>query len=154
MQGDLPKELEQQAAAMLGAHRDLVHTWEKASTGVRLNFPARSEEGFAVAIEAEPRALRVHGHGFHTHFDWQATAADAVRHALALVRDLLSPSMRVRELRAGDRPYRWELQAYEGGTWVRKEVTIHLFWNYFAPRTVRVFQNRMLPSRSEPSHVR
>ena len=151
MNGDLPAELARQAQPLLDAHPGLLYRWEMAGTSRSLTFPPTQPDGFEVTVEAEMHALRVHGLGFHTHLDWHDTAAEAVADALGLARDLLSTSMRVREVRAGNRPVRWELQAAIGGEWKTEQVTSLAFWNYFAPRSAHLYQNDTLPSRARPS---
>ncbi|HKG95027.1 MAG TPA: hypothetical protein VKA84_24130 [Gemmatimonadaceae bacterium] len=150
MEGNLRHELESQGRALLAAHPGLAHRWDEIPDGVRLVVPATGADAFEVAVQAhEHGGLQVSGVGFHTHFDWQTTAAEAVRDALGLVRDLLGPGMRVRELRAGDRPYRWELQAFDGQGWRTEEVTAQLVWNYFGQRSERIYRNVALPARDE-----
>jgi len=147
MQGDLRAELRRQAEAILVHYPGLAHRWEEIPGGIRLAFPTTSANGFEVAVEAQKRGLLVSGHGFHTHFEWQPTAAEAVADALGLVRDLLSPATRVRELRAADRPYRWELQVRDGIGWRTREMTVLTFWNYFGRRSERIYQNETLEPR-------
>jgi hypothetical protein len=152
MEGDLVGELTRQGRALLASYPWLRHSWEDtAGGGVRLTLPRADADGFEVSLEAQAAGLIVSGVGFHTHFDWYATAGEAVRQALGLVRDLLSPGMRVRELRASGRPYRWELQRFDGGEWRTQEVTGLLFWNYFGARSQRIYQNMMLPPRGSPA---
>jgi hypothetical protein len=147
MEGDLVGELTRQGRAVLASYPELRHSWEDTPGGVRLVFPRVDTDGFQVSVEAQGSSLIVSGVGFHTHFDWHETAAEAVRQALGLVRDLLGPGMRVRELRASGRPYRWELQRFDGREWRTQEVTGLLFWNYFGARSERFYQNMMLPPR-------
>jgi hypothetical protein len=119
---------------------------------VRLVFPTDSADGFEVSIEADGSAVLVAGVGFHTHFDWQGTAAENVRAGLALARDLLSPAMRVRELSAAGRPYKWQLQRFDGREWRTEETTVTVGWivrNYFGRRSERIYQNTTLPARDE-----
>lgn len=70
-----------------------------------------------------------------------------VEDALGLVRDLLSPDMRVRELRAGRSAYRWFIEAFDGRTWKVEHMTGLLFWNYFGRRSEHIYQNAVLPGR-------
>jgi hypothetical protein len=154
MHGDAASELARQGRAVLASHPEVKHRWEQIPTGVRLAFPAEAADAFEVAVEAYGGAVLVSGVGFHTHFDWQGNAAENVRAALALARDLLSPAMRVREVSAGGRPYKWELQRLDGRDWRTEEVTVvpgTVFWNYFGRRSERIYQNRTLPVRDEPA---
>lgn len=151
MHGDAPSELARQGRAILASHPGLKHRWEEIPAGVRLAFPNDADDGFEVAVEAYGSAALVSGVGFHTHFDWQGTASENVRAALRLVRDLLGPRMRVRELSASGRPYKWQLQRLDGHEWSTQEVFLSAFWNYFGRRSERIYQNRTLPARDEPA---
>ena len=62
-------------------------------------------------VEAYPEELMLLTHGVHVHFDdhYDSELYDTeelVEQALGMTRDLLSPDMRIRELRAGNKPYR------------------------------------------------
>jgi hypothetical protein len=146
--GDAPPELDRQGRAFLASHPELTHRWEEIPAGLRLAVPAETVDGFEVVVEAYGGAVLVAGVGFHVHFDWERTAAEKVRAALGLARDLLSPTMRVRELSAAGRPYRWELQRLDGREWRTQERTIgSIFRKYFGPRSERIYQNTTLPAR-------
>lgn len=76
-----------------------------------LVLPRRNEDGFDVEVEAYPEELMLLTHGVHVHFDdhYDSELYDTeelVEQALGMTRDLLSPDMRIRELRAGNKPYR------------------------------------------------
>jgi len=75
--------------------------------------------------------------------------ASFVRDALGLVRDLLSPGMRLRELRAAGRPYKWILEGRLSGQWHTEQTMALLIWNYFGVRSERIYQNAHLPERDE-----
>jgi hypothetical protein len=71
----------------------------------------------------------------------------AVTEAFGLLRDVLSPGMRLRELRAGRMPYRWYLEAAVEGTWHTEQMMGLLLWNFFGRRSERIYQNDHLPAR-------
>lgn len=96
-------------------------------------------------VSSDGLALRAGG--FHTHFDDSDDAGALVRDAFGLVRDLLSPAMRLREWRAGNVPYRWVLEVQVADGWRSEQTMGLLFWNYFGRRSERVYQNRQLPAR-------
>jgi hypothetical protein len=143
------------AAAALGGHADLKHSLEEnAEAGtVTLTIPRRREDGFDVVVEAAQDGLFLFaGDGAHVQFDeildpQRGSVEDLVDEALGLARDLLSPSMRVRELRAGGRPYRWSIEYYHDSGWHAEHETVLLFWNYLGRRSERLYRNHTLPSR-------
>ncbi len=96
--------------------------------------------------------ITVSGHAYHQHFDVTDDAADLVGHALGLARDLLSPSMRIRERRAGSTPYRWICEAKRSGEWRTEGSTSLMFWNYLGRRSERFYQNHALAERKEEAN--
>ena len=100
--------LREEAAKALAGHPNLRHEWSNEGAVVTLHFPPADARGFEVAIQAGEGYLYVLMGRNHQPFDVDArNPRDAVTAALGLVRDLLSPNMRLRELRAAERPYRW-----------------------------------------------
>src|SRR6266498_3885481 len=77
----------------------------------------------------------------------KSTHQEKIVAALGLVRDLLSPHMRIRELRAGKSAYRWHMEALHNNEWQTEGFTGLLFWSYFAKRSERILQNTTLPGR-------
>ena len=139
-----------QARAALAGHPGLAHHWEVDGAGCgSIHFPA-APGGFEVAVEIEADQVTVHAGGAHDHFECAPNEPDVAAvaaAALGLVRDLLSPDMRVRELRAGERPYRVHIERRSGQGWAVESTTGLLVWNYFAARSERIYQNRHLAGR-------
>ncbi len=131
---------------VLARHQDLPHSWTQKDSTTTLEFPKKDGEGFEVSVVASDAEVTVCYQGGHEHFG-EGSFEEIVRDALGLVRDLLTTGMRVRELWAGNRPYRWYLETHEGGTWRTESVTGLLIWNYFGHRSERIYQNRSLPGR-------
>jgi hypothetical protein len=135
-------ELRSQASRVLTAHPSLLYQWH----GDHLVFPAVDEDGFDVTLQPDAHGIIVlTGVGVHEHID--GSPWDAVRDALGLARDLLSPDMRVREQRAGGAGYRWVLERRDTGMWRPQSETGLLFWNYFGRRSEHFYQNTQLPGR-------
>lgn len=135
-------ELHNQTERILLDHPDIPHTWR----GDALVFLTTEASGFEIRLHPEEHGIVVFaGLGLHEHFE--ESPAEAVRDALGLVRDLLSPDMRVRELRAGRFAYRWILERMAGDRWLPESETGLLFWNYFGKRSQRIYQNKALPGR-------
>ena len=141
--------LRQEASSALAGHPDLRHEWSDEGTVVTLRFPPADAHGFEVAVQAREGCLYVLMGRTHQPFDVDVRSPRvAVLAALGLIRDLLSPNMRLRELRSGGRPYRWFVESQDGTAWRLEAETGLLFFNYFGARSEHVFQNRQLPSRA------
>ena len=143
-------ELRAQASRVLQSHPGLSHDWHASGA---LRFPASSDEGFEVVLKPDSHGIVVFTSvGFHKHFE--GAVREVVQEALGFARDLLSPDTRVREHRAGGRPYRWNLERrQEGwlsttpGDWAVESVVCLVLWNFFGRRTERIYQNAHLPRR-------
>jgi hypothetical protein len=104
--------LREEAASALARHPDLRHEWSDDGTVVTLRFPPANADGFDVMIQAGEGDLCVFMGANHHHFDIDPrNPKESVTVALGLVRDLLTPNMRLRERRVAGRPYRWLLEA-------------------------------------------
>jgi hypothetical protein len=138
-----------QAREVLARQPDLPHRWEQHGNDQELTFFASESTGFDVTVCFTPESVIVFARGAHRHFelidgkDVESIAAEA----LGMVRDLLSPDMRVREYRASGSPYRWDIEIYTPDGWKTTESTGLILWNYFGRRSQQVFQNQILPGR-------
>ena len=148
---DYAAALRVQARAALDAHPDLVHEWRDDRESVSITFPRRSERGFDVVVEATADGVIVAAGtgrgGTHVHFDGPGGAEEHTARALGLVRDLLSPAMRLRVAEAAGTEYRWRLESFDGAAWRTEETTGLLLWPFWSRRTERVYQNDVLPPR-------
>jgi len=135
-------ELRAQSTSVVMATPEIPHLWREGA----LVFPSSRDGGFEITIQPEASGVVVFTDvGLHIHLD--ASPDEAVQDALGLVRDLLSPDMRIRELRAGGRGYRWLLERRESNGWLCEAKTGLFLWNYFGRRGERVYQNQQLPGR-------
>ena len=135
-------------------HPEVKHTWsiDADEDHCILDIPKRSEDGFDITVEVFPYEIIVSADGPHLHFDdiknddiknIEAT----VQEALGLIRDMLSPVMRVVEQRSNGQPYKWHLESYREGQWKREDTTGILFYNFFGRKTKNIYQNNVLPRR-------
>jgi len=150
MPQSLPELFQIRAKAILEQHPALRHEWSTYDDqSVGLKFPAQSDSGYDVELLASRDEVTVLTDGAHVHCSCMSpdSPAQVVDEALGLVRDLLSPVMRLRTVQAGQRPYRWYLEMYDGPGWRREHSTALLFWNYLARRSESVRQNEQLPAR-------
>ena len=144
-------ELEQQVAAIVTKHPRLQYMWaqNQPSVGTQLKFPKVAAEGFDIVLDISNADIVVRIGELDEAFriDVHGGPALAVRYALGLVRDLLSPAMRLRILSAGGRPYRWVLESSDDGVWKAENLTGRIFYRYFGRRSEAIFQNSQLPAR-------
>jgi hypothetical protein len=119
---------------------------------VTLTFPRQTEGGFDVVVEATREETILFASGAHVQFDIphdpDHNLEMQVEEALGLARDLLSPTMRIRERCAGGKPYRWYVEYLDDAQWRAEHETVLLFWNYFGRRSERIYRNSTLPSRT------
>jgi hypothetical protein len=141
-----------QAKEALSQHPQIRHEWsiDEDEGRCTLEIPEEYDGGFPITVEVSSAEIMVIAGGAHRHL-WRAGSPDELAaHALGLVRDLLSPGMRIRERLAAGRPYRWEIEIHTRGRWATMERVGLIFWNYFGKRTERTYQNRTLPARADP----
>jgi len=145
----------QQAKEALLHHPQVKHEWsiDKDEDHCILDIPEECEGGFAITVEVYPDEIMVIASRAHTtlNLNEYKNADELAAHALGLVRDLLSPAMRIRERLAGGEPYKWAFESYQDGQWITEEWIGLLFWNYFGKRTEKVYQNKVLPARESRS---
>ncbi len=86
---------------------------------------------------------------FHEHFDLigseEENGYEIFLEAFRLVRDLLGPGVRIREVLAGPKPRKWILEYFEEGSWVADRMVGDMLWNYLAPKTELYYSNVVLP---------
>jgi hypothetical protein len=138
-----------QARDILARHPDLAHRWNEHGSNHELTFPALDPTGFDVIVSIEENGTTLFARGAHRHVqpiegqDVESLASET----LGLVRDLLSPDMRIREFCASGSAYRWQMEACTADGWKAVEVTALIFWNYFGRRLEKIYQNHILPGR-------
>ena len=132
-------------APLLLNEAGVIHTCEVKGNVVRVVIPRLRDSGFDVTIEAATFGVLVRtGILFHAHFrsatewdDWDerdeseddefydsSASRKPAEQALGLVRDLLSPAVRIRERRAAGIPYYAALEARVGGEWRRRRAVV------------------------------
>jgi len=140
-------ELQSQGAAALAAAPAIKHSWVERPGLVALTFPSTSLTGFQVTVEASDAGITLSAGRMHVPFDGQEGPAALVSQALGLARDLLSPSMRLREHRLLGLPYRWYLEHAVGEVWQVEHEMGLLAWFPSAFSTRAFYQNSQLPVR-------
>jgi hypothetical protein len=85
----------------------------------------------------------------HQHFTSDGDHQKAAQLALGLVRDLLSPAMRVRLVKVADKPIRGDLETLSDGRWRRESTTALFNFRLFRKRTVEYYFNERFPARED-----
>jgi hypothetical protein len=113
-----------------------------------ISFPAHASDGFEVRITVDKLGVRVHsGQLAHAQIDHAPDARGAIEAAFGMVRDLLSPDMRLRERSVGSRVIWACVERFDGGTWRHSYDSGVMLFNYFRRRTESVYTNRQLHGR-------
>lgn len=124
-----------------------IHHWTITPHGCVLSIPSQAEDGFDILIDVEINAATVYWGNGHSHYQRADDINALVEEIFGLLRDLLSPNMRVRHYYAGGQFYWASLEAFEGTKWSVERSTGLLFWDYFGKRSVRTYSNSVLPGR-------
>jgi len=108
--------------------------------------------GFDIVIAHDPDSATLHlgtdcGYHDHFHLDSFDSQEDGIATLLGIVRDLLAPTMRILEVRAGSKSRKWELQSLVNNRWQTEGTMGLLIWNPFAKRTEVVYTNNTLSPR-------
>lgn len=137
------------AKDILQHHPDLMHTWsiDDDEDHCILVFPKLNNDGFDVTAEVFFDQIIVSADGPHVHFDNLDKIDETVRQALGLIRDLLSPSMRVIELLSNNKAYKWKLELLKNNQWDCIETVGIFLYNYFGVKSKKIYQNKTLPVR-------
>ena len=144
---NLPESFRHYGATVLARNSEIAHEWSIEPDGCGLSIPALSPNGFDIQFETEQGAVTLYWGNWHTRFEPTADVDKFIEDLFGLLRDMLSPDMRVRELYAGPHPYRGFLESYDGVHWSTEHEMALIFWNYFGKRSVRTYSNLRLPGR-------
>lgn len=139
--------LRKQGEAAIQMTPELRHEWRSGGDALVLRIPKIAPDGFDVELEANAGGLELRCGDMHTPLACGSDPDEAMRDVLGLLRDLLSPGMRLREQWAGGRAYRWSLEVLGNGGWQREYEMALLVWNFLGRRSERIYQNRHLPVR-------
>jgi hypothetical protein len=129
---------------------EIVHEWSIESDHCELSIPAQSPNGFDIRFEIDLNAVTLYWGNWHTRFE---SADTLIEDLFGLLRDMLGPDMRVRELCANANPYRGFLETHDGTRWSTEYEMGLIFWNYFGKRSVRTYSNSILPARTSNPNV-
>ena len=144
---NLPESFRRYGIEVFTKTPEIAHKWSTESGRCELSIPASSPSGFNIHFVVELDTVTLNWGAWHTHIEQEAGIDTFVEGLFALLRDMLSPDMRIRELYTWPFAYRGFLESFDGTQWSTEQVTGMIFWNYFGKRTVRTYSNSMFPGR-------
>ena len=164
-----PEEWLAKLAPQLLNEAGVAHTCEERGNIVRVLIPRTRDSGFDVTVEAATFGVLVRtGTLFHAHFPFagddsyqgdnereefrepvdQDASSKPAEQALGLVRDLLSPAVRIRERRAAGIAYHAALEVRVHGQWRRRRAVTLYRYPYCGRREERLWANTHLRGRA------
>jgi len=139
------------AKDVLSGAPSVIHTWsiDEDEDHCILDIPKRSDDGFDISIEVYPNEVNVSAEAPHIHFELKDDIESLVDSVLGLLRDLLSPTMRVREQCSNGKPYRWHIESFRRGQWHTEETVGLFFYNYLGSKSETIYTNKVMTARTE-----
>jgi len=134
---------------ILATYPEVKHTWsiDDDEDHCILDIPKQKNDGFDITVEVFPKEIIIIAAGAHIHFDLKESYEKLVQSSFGLVRDLLSPNMRIREMLSANRPYKWYIETLHSTKWTVEESNGLFFWNYFGKKSEKIYQNLILKGR-------
>lgn len=115
---------------------------------VVLEIPKLDAQGFDVTVVADDQEVTVYSEFIaHQHFTSDGDHAAVSELALGLVRDLLSPLMRLRVIEVRGKPSRGDFQVSQSGEWHTEALTGVIGLGMLGKRIEKFYVNRRLPAR-------
>jgi len=119
-----------------------------------LVIPKLVADGFEITVEADESEVTVYSEFIaHQHFTSNGNHEEVCQMAMGLVRDLLSPGMRLRVIELGGKPSRAHFETSREGVWRRESTTVLFSLPFFQKRVERFYINHRLPIRKEPNQA-
>ncbi|RBP47628.1 hypothetical protein DES53_101425 [Roseimicrobium gellanilyticum] len=140
-----------EARRFLAKQPEIQHSWsvDDDEDHAILEIQGKGDAGFDITVHIDSDAIILWGEGWHEHYSVTEPKKDFVAGMLGLIRDMLSPSMRIRERRSNGTPYKWTLENFEEGTWGVENTCALVFWNWFGTKTEAFYSNEVLPARTQ-----
>ena len=132
--------------------RDASHTadWrlEDKDEKCELVIPKLSERGFDITVVADDEEVTVHSeYVAHQHFTSDGNHREVSQLAMGLVRDLLSPAMRLRVVKKSGKAVQGAFEIYRQGAWQRESTTAVIGIPKLKKKDVEYYVNERLPTR-------
>jgi hypothetical protein len=152
----LPDVFRMVVSGIIDQTRVETHDWhlEDKDGGCELVIPKLSDEGFEVTVIADDQEVTVYTEYLaHQHFTSDGNHEEVSQQAMGLVRDLLSPVMRLCVIEVGGKPFQAHFEISHRGEWHRESTTALFSLPFFRKRIERFYVNRRLPIREEPAQL-
>jgi hypothetical protein len=153
MPDPLPTTFREVAGEIMGQDAARCGDWclREKNGEYELFIPKLSQKGFEITVVADQEEVTVYSEYLaHQHFTSDGDHQKASQLAMGLVRDLLSPVMRIRLVKIGGKPARGDLETLRDGKWRRESTTALFVLRLFRERTVEYYSNERLPARQVP----
>ena len=153
MTTDLRPIFERLAGEFLQAHPAIPHQWARTPDSSTLVVPPRSPTGFEVfaTVCAASITVGISPGGFHDDYEYLAPQIPPEDFALSAFEGLtqfLRDDVRVREFRANNRPYAWQLELLGKDGWIRGESHSKFLASWFGKKTDHVLANDWLSAQT------
>ena len=129
---------------------DATRDWrrEEKDGDAVLVIPKLDEQGFDIMVVADDQEVTVYSEFIaHQHFTSDGDHVAVSEQAMGLVRDLLSPMMRLRVIEVRGNASRGDFQVARDGEWRSESVTGVIGFGLFGRRVEKFYINRRLPLR-------
>lgn len=138
---ELPEGFRGYGTALLTEHPQIKHEWSLNADYCKLFIPGSNPNGFDISFVIETHAATLNWGNWHTPYEPIGRPDEFIQDLFGLLRDMLSPDMRIQEFVAGRNPYRGFLQFYDGTHWSTEQEMGLFLWNYLGKRSVGTYSN-------------
>lgn len=148
----LPKVFRTVVESLIRCSPEHTRDWQLVSKAgnTELVIPKLAEEGFKITVVADDSEVSVYSEYLaHEHFTSDGDHEAVSNQAMGLVRDLLSPLMRLRVTEVKGSVIRARFEVMRDGAWKAEAITGLLAFSFFSKRTEKFFINRRMPIRKK-----
>ncbi len=137
----------------LAQHPTIQHEWilQEGGAGGTLSIPQQCPDGYPIEVQVDDESVLLTCGNFHDHHTPPEGNHEFVKRSMYLLRELLSPSMRVHEFHSNGRPYKFRLESKTSEGWETELTMGFVFYNYFGRKTEVFLQNTLLEVSSDSS---
>ena len=136
------------AEDILKEYPELKYHWEIDTDMVELSFPKSNDDGFDICMQVSNNRIVISTDKLVDYLhNFKDDYKEVFENYLGVVRDLLSPNMRIKEFLSNNSSYKWQIQYLENGEWITENNAALIFWNYFGKRSYKYYTNYHLEPR-------
>lgn len=139
----------EKAKVFFAALPEVQHTWsiDGDEDHCFLIITGKGTVGYDITLEVSSHETIVFAEGYRGCYSVKQPLEGFVKKILDLVRDMMSPTMRIREVISNSTPCQWYLQRRLGGSWQTESSSQLTFWDRFGEKTEQIYVNEILPAR-------